>query len=39
VRLVLKPFGKLARRARTALQEEGEGLLRFIEPDAESYAV
>jgi hypothetical protein len=39
VRLVLKPFGKLDRRPRTALQEEGERLLRFIEPDAESYAV
>jgi hypothetical protein len=38
-RLMLKPFRKLDRRARAALQEEGERLLRFIEPDAESYAV
>jgi hypothetical protein len=39
VHLVLKPFGKLDRRVRTALQQEGERLLRFMEPDAESYAV
>jgi hypothetical protein len=38
-RLVLKPFGKLDKRNRIALEEEGERLLRFIEPDAESYAV
>jgi winged helix DNA-binding protein len=39
VRLLLKPFGKLERRTKTALQEEGDRLLRFIEPDAETYAV
>jgi len=38
-RLVLKPFHKLDRRARVALEEEGERLLRFVEPDAETYAV
>jgi hypothetical protein len=39
VRLVLKPFHKLNKRTRTLLNEEGERLLRFIEPDAESYTV
>jgi len=39
VRLVLKPFAKLDKRHRTALEQEGERLLRFIEPDAETYAV
>jgi len=39
VRLVLKPFGKLDKRVRVALADEGERLMRFIEPDAESYAV
>jgi hypothetical protein len=38
-RLVLKPFAKLDKRHRTALEQEGERLLRFIEPDAETYAV
>src|SRR5262249_28892809 len=39
VRLVLKPFRKLDKRTRIALEEEGQRLLRFIEPDAETYAV
>jgi hypothetical protein len=39
VRLVLKPFRKLDKRTRIALEQEGEHLLRFVEPDAESYAV
>lgn len=39
VRLVLKPFRKLDKRTRVALEEEGERLLRFVEPDAETYAV
>jgi hypothetical protein len=39
VRLVLKPFGKLDKRARLALEQEGERLVRFIEPGAETYAV
>jgi hypothetical protein len=39
VRLVLKPFGTLEKRTRLALEREGERLLRFIEPDAETYAV
>jgi len=39
VRLVLKPFRKLDRRTRAALEEEGQRLLRFVEPDAETYAV
>lgn len=37
--LALEPFGKLARRDLAALEEEGERLLRFSEPDAEDYAV
>jgi Winged helix DNA-binding domain len=37
--LVLKPFRKLDRRTRAALEEEGQRLLRFVEPDAETYAV
>jgi len=39
VRLVLKPFTKLDKRNRLALQDEGAQLLRFIEPDAESHTV
>jgi hypothetical protein len=39
VRLVLKPFGKLDKRSRMALEEEGERLLRFMEPNAETYRV
>jgi hypothetical protein len=38
-RLNLKPFGKLDTRVRRLLEEEGERLLRFVEPDAASYAV
>ncbi|HYV43423.1 MAG TPA: winged helix DNA-binding domain-containing protein [Myxococcaceae bacterium] len=37
--LVLEPFGELAKRDLAALEEEGERLLRFCEPDAEDYAV
>jgi len=37
--LVLEPFGTLAKRDLAALEEEGERLLRFSEPDAENYAV
>jgi hypothetical protein len=39
VRLVLKPFHKLDKRARLALEQEGERLVRFIQPDAETYTV
>ena len=35
-RLVLAPFGALDRRT---LEEEGERLLRFVEPDADTYVV
>jgi hypothetical protein len=38
-RLGLKPFGALTKAARTALSEEGEQLLRFVEPDAKSHVV
>ncbi len=38
-RLVLMPFGRLDARTRVALAEEGENLLRFVEPDAERYVV
>jgi hypothetical protein len=39
VRLVLKPFRKLDKRGRVALADEGERLMRFVEPDAETYTV
>ena len=38
VRLVLKPLRKLDKRVRAALADEGERLMRFVEPDAETYA-
>jgi hypothetical protein len=38
-RLALKPFGRLTKQARQGLAEEGQKLLRFIEPDAETLAV
>ncbi|HEY8206978.1 MAG TPA: winged helix DNA-binding domain-containing protein [Myxococcaceae bacterium] len=37
--LVLEPFGKLARKDLAALEEEGERILRFCEPDAEERSV
>jgi hypothetical protein len=37
--LVVEPFEKLARGAATELKEEGERLVRFHEPDAESHTV
>jgi hypothetical protein len=37
--LRIAPFATLARRARTALAEEGEALVRFAEPDAAGHAV
>jgi hypothetical protein len=37
--LVLTPFRKLDRKTRAELAEEGERLLRFVEPDAETYRV
>ena len=37
--LRLEPFEPLPRGARAALRDEGEGLVRFHEPDATSYAV
>lgn len=37
--LMIEPFGKLAKQDRTALIEEGERLIRFIEPAAKSFAV
>jgi hypothetical protein len=38
-RLSVKPFGTLGKQSRTALVEEGEKLLRFIEPDAQTCSV
>ena len=35
----LQPFGSLAKRARAALEREGEALARFAEPEAKGYAV
>jgi hypothetical protein len=37
--LVLQPFAPLAAPDRAALDEEGQSLLRFIEPEAKSHAV
>jgi hypothetical protein len=37
--LTLEPFSSLSARARSALEAEGEGLVRFVEPSAKSYAV
>jgi hypothetical protein len=37
--LVLEPFEPLPRTARQAVRDEAERLVRFIEPDAVSYAV
>ncbi|MDX6683629.1 MAG: hypothetical protein QOG94_3668 [Solirubrobacteraceae bacterium] len=37
--LELAPFGRLAKRARTQLEREGEALLRFVEPDAKGWDV
>ena len=37
--LAVQPFGRLAAPARRALEEEGERLLRFVEPGAKGYEV
>jgi hypothetical protein len=37
--LLIEPFGKLPKRLRDELVPEAEALLRFVEPDAESYSV
>ncbi len=37
--LVIEPFDKLTRRDRAALIEEGDRLIRFIEPNAKSFEV
>jgi hypothetical protein len=37
--LMLSPFGKLARAARAALEEEGSALLAFVEPDVARRAI
>ena len=37
--LLVEPFEKLAAQAKKELQAEGEGLVRFHEPDAERYTV
>lgn len=38
-RLLLEPFGDLGKKERAELEEEGEKLLRFLEPDAASFEV
>ena len=38
-KLALEPFGKLTKKARSELEEEGDALLRFLAPDASSTAV
>ncbi|MGW7685033.1 winged helix DNA-binding domain-containing protein [Kribbella sp. NPDC054772] len=37
--LTLTPFGKLLKKTQAELEREGSGLLRFLEPDAKSFAV
>jgi hypothetical protein len=37
--LTLTPFGKLTKKTTAALEREGDGLLRFLEPDAKTYEV
>jgi len=37
--LLIEPFGAVAKRTRTALEEEGERLLAFVEEDAEDLEV
>lgn len=37
--LSIEPFEELPKKSRTALGEEGEALVRFMEPDAKSYEV
>ena len=37
--LVIEPFEKLAKKERMKLTEEGEKLVRFVEPEAKSFAV
>ncbi|MEP7341131.1 MAG: winged helix DNA-binding domain-containing protein [Acidobacteriota bacterium] len=37
--LVITPFDKLTKKDRTALTEEGEQLVRFVEPKAKSFVV
>lgn len=38
-RLLLEPFGELGKKDRAQVEEEGEKLLRFLEPDAESFEI
>jgi hypothetical protein len=37
--LVMEPFEMLAKKVRAALAEEGEGLVRFLQPEAKSHEV
>ena len=37
--LVIEPFGKLQRKVRAALEEEGNALLTFMEPDAATHEI
>src|SRR5262245_19571117 len=37
--LVIEPFDKLTKKDRAALTEEGERLVRFVEPEAKSFGV
>ncbi|GAB3817985.1 winged helix DNA-binding domain-containing protein [Kribbella italica] len=37
--LTLTPFEPVTKRVKTALEREGEALLRFLEPDAKTYGV
>ena len=37
--IVVEPFGAIAKKVRGELEEEGEALARFVEPDAAGYSV
>ncbi|MEU4190359.1 winged helix DNA-binding domain-containing protein [Kribbella sp. NPDC026611] len=37
--LTLTPFGRLTKKTTTELEREGDGLVRFLEPDAKSYEI
>ena len=37
--VVLEPFGPIAKKHRAAIEQEGEALARFVEPDATTFAV
>ncbi|MFD7156325.1 hypothetical protein ACFV9C_17080 [Kribbella sp. NPDC059898] len=37
--LTLTPFGRTLKKTQAELEREGSGLIRFLEPNAKTYAV